>query len=146
MLLLRPWRVRRFAGVVAVLAGAAWINLGFLGLAIAQAGSRPAPDIAIIHVWSVGGLGTTAIAVMTSVTRKRDRMSFRPSIMATSAYALIAITALARVSAVAMAEAGHAMLLAARLGWMTAFACCLIFVVSGLCNGPRTGRASRHVR
>jgi uncharacterized protein involved in response to NO len=137
LLLLCPWRVRRFAGVVAVLAGVAWINLGFLGLAVAQAWSYPAPDIAIIHVWSVGGLGTTAIAVMTSVTRKRDRMSFRPSIMATSAYALIAITALARVSAVAMAEAGHAMLLVARLGWTTAFACCLVFVVSGLCNGPQ---------
>jgi uncharacterized protein involved in response to NO len=137
MLHLRPWRVPRVAGIAAVLAGVAWVNLGFLGLAFAQVAGYPASDVAVVHVWSVGGLGTTAIAVMTSVTRKRDRMSFRPSIIATSAYVLIAITTLTRVSAIAMTETGYGMLPVARLGWMAAFACCLVFVVSGLCSGLR---------
>jgi uncharacterized protein involved in response to NO len=137
MLHLRPWRVPRVAGIAAVLAGVAWVNLGFLGLAFAQVAGYPASDVAVVHVWSVGGLGTTAIAVMTSVTRKRDRMSFRPSIIATSAYVLIAITTLTRVSAIAMTETGYGMLPVARLGWIAAFACCLVFVVSGLCSGLR---------
>lgn len=139
LVLLQPWGIRPIAGIIAVLAGVAWINIGFLGLGIIQAEIYPIPDIAIVHVWSVGGLGTVAIAVMTSVTRKRDRMSFQPSALTNAAYALIALTAIARVSAATMILASPSTLLAARVSWIAAFSCCLIFIVSGLWSGRKTG-------
>ncbi|WP_246776572.1 NnrS family protein [Microvirga sp. VF16] len=137
LILLRPWGIRPIAGILAGLAGVAWMNLGFVGLGIVQAEIYPIPDLAIIHVWSVGGLGTIAIAVMTSVTRKRDQMSFQPSSLTNTSYALIAMTAIVRISA-AMIMASPVFLFAARLGWIAAFSCCLTFIVSGLWGNNRT--------
>lgn len=137
--LLRFWKTRRIAGIVAVLAGVAWINLGFLILGVAEAEIGPIPDIAIVHIWSVGGLGTTAIAVMTSITRKRDKTPFRPSALASAAYSLIGAAALARVLAAIMAAPGPILLLSAEIGWMAAFACCLAFILSGLRGWRESG-------
>ena len=134
--LLEPWEARRFSGVAAMLAGVAWINLGFLALGLAEAEIGPISDIAIVHIWSVGGLGTTAIAVMTSVTRKRDKMSFRSSPLANAAYSLIAAAALARVLSAVLAGSSPALLLSAGIGWVAAFACCLAFLLSGLRSPP----------
>lgn len=139
--LLRPWEARRFAGIVAVLAGVAWIHIGFLALGIAQTEICAIPDIVIVHIWSVGGLGTTAIAVMTSVTRKRDKRPFRPSALANAAYSLIAAAALARVLAAVMAAPSPALLLFAGIGWVAAFACCLAFLLSGLRGRSETGHS-----
>jgi uncharacterized protein involved in response to NO len=128
---LRPWRIPRMAGLAAVLAGVAWLNIGFLGLATTQMAGYLMPDVATIHMWSVGGLGTTAIAVMTSITRKRDRMSFRPGIFASLAYVWIALAAFARLLAFAVAGGSQEVLLATRLYWICAFSCCLVFVGVG---------------
>lgn len=141
--LLRFWKMRQFAGIVAVLAGVAWINTGFLTLGIAEAEIGPIPDIAIVHIWSVGGLGTTAIAVMTSVIRKRDKMSFRPSALANIAYSLITAAAVARVLAAVVAVPSPVLLLSAGIGWVAAFACCLAFMLSGSRTG--TIRRDNHV-
>jgi len=146
MFLLQPWRVHPIAGIAAVLAGVIWLNIGFLGLAILPTTGYLMPEVAIIHMWSVGGLGTTATAVMTSITRKRNRTSFRPALLANLAYASIGFSAGMRLLAFAMVESSQAVLLAVRLGWISAFSCCLVFVGIGSRDGTWRaviGRAGR---
>ncbi|WP_442931894.1 NnrS family protein [Microvirga sp. CF3016] len=146
MFLLQPWRVHPMAGIAAVLAGVIWLNIGFMGLAIMPTTGYLMPDVAIIHMWSVGGLGTTATAVMTSITRKRDRTSFRPALLANLAYASIGFSVGMRLLAFAMVESSQTVLHAARLGWISAFSCCLVFVGIGSRGGTwraAIGRADR---
>jgi len=143
VILLRPWKVHPVAGVIAVLAGVFCLNAGFLGLAVSLMTGYPVPDAAIIHVWSVGGLGMTAVAVMTSVTRKRAQIPFRPALLASLAYALIAAAAVLRLVAITLDGSSQEILLAARLGWICAFSCCAIFVEVGSRSGPWRNASER---
>ncbi|MFC1460502.1 NnrS family protein [Microvirga arabica] len=143
LILLRPWKVRPVAGVIAVLVGVFCLNAGFLGLAVSLMTGYPVPDAAIIHVWSVGGLGMTAVAVMTSVTRKRAQIPFRPALLASLAYAMIAAAAVLRLFAITLDGSSQEILLAARLGWICAFLCCAIFVELGSRSGPWRNASER---
>lgn len=131
ILLLCPWRVHSIAGIGPVLAGLAFLSVGFLGIAIFPALEVSRPEVVVIHIWSVGGLGMMAIAVMTSITRKRNGISFQPAILATMAYGLMAVAALTRLSAFLFAGESQSILLVAKSSWILSFACCMVFVGFG---------------
>ena len=52
-----------------------------------------------IHAWTIGGLGTMEIAVMSSMIRRHSGRAFAKSSLATAAFLLMTLSCLARLSA-----------------------------------------------
>lgn len=94
----RSWRSGASA-VVALHAGYGWIVAGFAMLAAHIYAPHAVASAAGIHAWTIGGLGTMEIAVMSSMIRRHSGRAFAKSPLATAAFLLMTLSCLARLSA-----------------------------------------------
>lgn len=92
-----PWQAFHHAGVAFMTLAVTAKRLGFLLLSI-QAWPGSALPIAVpLHVLAIGGLASLAVAIATSIVRKRNGRSFQRSILCSSTYACLAAALLLRL-------------------------------------------------
>jgi len=117
------------AGLGAIVGALAWTPVGFCLRALEAAGL--AGSGAPIHAWSIGAFGLMAVAVMTSVARKRQRRPFAPSRAASVAYAAMTSAVVLRLAITIAPDAAGALGLAARIGWLTALGATVLVLAGG---------------
>jgi uncharacterized protein involved in response to NO len=122
--------------VVVLHVGYAWIVAGLLLLAAAKLGG-PISAASAMHALGTGGVGTMILAVMSraSLGHTGRPLIAHPAIAA--AYALVSLAALLRVfGPVLYPQAYNALMLAAGLAWITAFAVFALIYLPAL-TSPR---------
>ncbi|MBS1183121.1 MAG: hypothetical protein H6Q99_3001 [Proteobacteria bacterium] len=128
---IQPWRIRPYAGCVILAVGLLWKRLALLLLALADLGIADISPFAIIHAFSVGGIAMLAIAIATSIVRKKDKRSLMPSPLADVIYLAIAAAAVARVGAAIDFELYDTLIPLARWSWAVAFLGYILFTLRG---------------
>jgi len=128
---IQPWRIKPYAGCVILAVGLLWKRLAFLLLALMHLGVADISPFAVIHAFAVGGLATLAIAIATSIVRKKDKRSLMPSLLADVVYVAIAAAAIARVGAAMDFELYDTLIPAARWSWAIAFLGYILFTLRG---------------
>lgn len=128
---IEPWRIKPYAGCVILAVGLVWKRLAFLLLALMDLGIADISPFAVIHAFAVGGLATLAIAIATSIIRKKDKRSLMPSLLADVVYVAIAGAAVARVGAALDVELYDTLIPFARWSWAVAFLGYILFTLRG---------------
>ena len=128
---IQPWRIKPYGGCVILAVGLVWKRLAFLLLALQDLGIADISPFAIIHAFAVGGLATLAIAIATSIVRKKDKRALMPSLLADAIYLAIAGAAIARVGAALDFELYDTLIPAARWSWAIAFLGYILFTLRG---------------
>lgn len=106
-----------------------FVGIGFLlqgtGIALDDFGLMTAA----LHCWTVGGVGTMSLAIMTRATRGHTGRSLTAHWGTSLVYALIIIAAIARMASAVMPQQTMLLLPVAGLSWMLAFSgfFCLYF-------------------
>jgi len=124
------------AGLGAIVGALAWIPMGFCLRALEAAGL--AGSGAPVHAWSIGAFGLMAVAVVTSVARKRQRRPFAPSRAASVAYAAMTSAVVLRLAMTIAPDAAGALGLAARIGWLVSLGATVVVLAGG-------GRAAQFI-
>lgn len=133
---IEPWRIKPYAGCVILVVGMAWKRIAMAMLAAVDLGVVNLSPFAVIHAFAVGGLATLAIAIATSIVRKKDKRSLTPSLLADVIYVAIAAAAVSRVAA-AIDHQQHDLLIAsARWCWAVAFVGYGLFTLRGAIMPP----------
>lgn len=135
---IEPWRIKPYAGCVILAVGLVWKRLAFLLLALMDLGIADISPFAVIHAFAVGGLATLAIAIATSIVRKKDKRSLMPSLLADVVYVAIAGAAVARVGAALDFELYDTLIPLARWSWAVAFLGYILFTLRGAIWPPAT--------
>ncbi|TJW05312.1 MAG: NnrS family protein [Mesorhizobium sp.] len=91
------WRSVASSTVLALHIGYGWIIVGFGLLATHIFAPASLGQAAAVHAWTIGAIGTMALAIMASMIRKHSRRAFAPSVPATSAFIAITICCLSRL-------------------------------------------------
>lgn len=138
---IQPWRIKPYAGCVILAVGLLWKRLALLLLALADLGVADISPFAIIHAFAVGGLATLAIAIATSIVRKKDKRSLMPSLLADVIYVAIAAAAIARVGAAMDIELYDTLIPLARWSWAVAFLGYIVFTLRGFVWPPTATKA-----
>jgi uncharacterized protein involved in response to NO len=120
-------RLARWAGdrtlrdrlVLVLHAGYAFVPIGFLLEGLGALGIV-APS-AGIHAWTVGAVGTMTLAVMTRASLGHTGHELKASWPAQAIYALIVISAVARIAAALLPVSVDLLLHVAACGWAGAF-------------------------
>lgn len=128
---IEPWRIKPYAGCVILAVGLVWKRLAFLLLALMDLGIADISPFAVIHAFAVGGLATLAIAIATSIVRKKDKRSLMPSLLADVVYVAISGAAVARVGAALDVELYDTLIPFARWSWAVAFLGYILFTLRG---------------
>lgn len=97
----------------------AFVPLGYILSGLAAFDNLP--PSAGIHAWTGGAIGTMTLAVMTRATLGHTGQALRASIGTQCVYAAVIAAALTRVCASIDAAHMHVLLIAAGIGWTTAF-------------------------
>ncbi|MEZ5787950.1 MAG: NnrS family protein [Xanthobacteraceae bacterium] len=98
----------------------AFVPIGFL-LTGAAALSPSVPATAGFHAWSVGAIGTMTLAVMTRASRGHTGRTLEAPFSTQVLFAAIIISALLRISAALLPDAGQPLLWVAGIAWVAAF-------------------------
>jgi len=93
----RGWQTLASPIVVVLHVSYLWVPIGFLLMAFWAMGW--VSDIAALHAWSVGGIGSTTLAVMTRASLGHSGLPLKDSAVLTTIYAAINVAALTRVLA-----------------------------------------------
>lgn len=120
---LARWAGHRTAGEVPVFVlhlAYAFIPLGFVLLGLAVLSAQTGAD-AGIHAWSGGAIGLMTLAVMSRLGLSHTRRPVRDTLAMRAIYALVLLTALARVAAPFAPEQWMALLTPAAVAWSAAF-------------------------
>jgi uncharacterized protein involved in response to NO len=125
--LLQLWRLARWRGwatggepLLAVLHVAYFfLPLGLLGVAAAALGWLSPPSA--LHILTVGGIGTTTLAVMTRATRGHTGRPLTASFLTTAIYGAVLIAAVSRPLAEAVPQFYHLLLDLSGGAWIAAF-------------------------
>lgn len=96
-----------------------WIPAGFLMLALAHLGLLA--ETAALHAWTVGGIGGMTLAVMTRASLGHAGLPLEDSVLLTSIYLSVTLSALVRVSAGIWPDTPQMMIQASGLLWCAAF-------------------------
>ena len=96
-----------------------WVPTGFLLLALAEADFIS--DIAALHAFAVGGIGSTTLAVMTRASLGHAGLPLRDSKLLTSIYVAVNLAAITRVMATLWFEQYENFLSLSGLLWAGAF-------------------------
>ncbi|WP_434722838.1 NnrS family protein [Mesorhizobium sp. RIZ17] len=91
------WRSRVSSTVLALHIGYGWIVVGFGLLAIHILKPASLGQAAAVHAWTIGAIGTMALAIMASMIRKHSRRAFATSVPATGAFVAMTICCLSRL-------------------------------------------------
>lgn len=94
----RGWR-SRVPSVVALHAGYGWIVVGFALLAINIFEPESLGRLAAIHAWTIGAVGTMALAIMASMIRRHSGSAFTRSATLTAAFAAVTASCFLRLGA-----------------------------------------------
>jgi len=100
-----------------------WIPLGFLLLALSETGIIS--DITALHAWTVGGIGSTTLAVMTRASLGHSGQPLIDGWALTSIYIAVNVAAFSRVLASIWFDQYEALLSLSGILWCMAF---LLFV------------------
>ena len=82
------------SSVFALHIGYGWITVGFGLLAIHIFAPARLGQAAAVHAWTIGAIGTMALAIIASMIRKHSRRAFETSVRATGAFAAMTICCL----------------------------------------------------
>ncbi|TPN35215.1 NnrS family protein [Mesorhizobium sp. B1-1-6] len=93
----RGWRMVASSSVLALHIGYGWITVGFGLLAIHIFAPARLGQAAAVHAWTIGAIGTMALAIMASMIRKHSRRAFASSVPATGAFVAMTICCLSRL-------------------------------------------------
>ena len=126
----RVWQIKPYAGVVIMVVGMVWKRVGLLLLAAWSFGVGDVPQLAVIHVLTIGGLATLAIGIATSIVRKREKRSLTPSGLANLTYAAIIAAMAARVGGALVPDWHDGLVMTGRWLWLTAFTGYFAFVIA----------------
>ncbi|WP_162939681.1 NnrS family protein [Neorhizobium sp. NCHU2750] len=118
---IRPWQAFRHGGVRFMTFAIAAKRIGFLLLAADAAPDCPLPPAIAIHVLAIGGLASLAVAIATSIVRKRNGQSFRRSALGSATYLCLAAALALRVGYAALPDRSL-LLTVAQAFWLLGFA------------------------
>ncbi|MDG4892363.1 NnrS family protein [Mesorhizobium sp. WSM4976] len=93
----KGWRSLSSSTVLGLHIGYGWIVVGFGLLAIHIFAPAMLGQATAVHAWTIGAVGTMALAIMASMIRKHGRLAFRPSMPATCALAAMTSCCLSRL-------------------------------------------------
>lgn len=121
MIHIAPWQAFRNGGVRFMTFAMAAKRAGFLLLAVDGSMGLQLSSAVAIHVLAIGGLASLAVAIATSIVRKRNGRSFHHSALGTATYACLA-AALAWRVAYAFYPEMNSLLHASQTFWLFGFA------------------------
>ncbi|MDX8528302.1 NnrS family protein [Mesorhizobium sp. MSK_1335] len=93
----KGWRSLSSSTVLGLHIGYGWIVTGFAFLAIHIFAPAVLGQATAVHAWTIGAIGTMALAIMASMIRKHSRLAFVPSAPATGALAAMTACCLSRL-------------------------------------------------
>jgi uncharacterized protein involved in response to NO len=93
----KGWRSLSSSTVLGLHIGYGGIVLGFGLLAIHIFAPAMLGQATAVHAWTVGAIGTMALAIMASMIRRHSRLAFMPSMPATGALAAMTACCLSRL-------------------------------------------------
>lgn len=93
----KGWRGLSSPTVLGLHIGYGWIVAGFAFLAIHIFAPAMLGRATAVHAWTIGAIGTMALAIMASMIRKHSRLAFVPSAPATGALAAMTASCLFRL-------------------------------------------------
>ena len=135
----RPWLTRHRPILWVLHAAYAWLPVGLVLLALAEAGAIPVS--AGVHALAVGATGGLIIGMITRTARGHTGRLLRVSSREVLAYALVMLAAVLRVLVPFLAAPLHTpALAAAALAWSGAFALYLWVYVPWLCAARLDGK------
>ena len=105
--------------------GYLWVCIGFLLLALAAFGPV-VPEIAAIHVFSVGGMGTMTLVVMSRATLGHSGRLLRAGGWLSSALWLMTLSVFARLAAALVPQQMGLLVMISLTAWVAAFVAFLI--------------------
>ncbi|UCI22919.1 NnrS family protein (plasmid) [Mesorhizobium sp. B2-1-8] len=120
------WRSVASSTVLALHIGYGWIIVGFGLLAIHILAPECLGQAAAIHAWTIGAIGTMALAIMASMIRKQSRRAFVSSVPATGAFAAITICCLSRLLVEMLPSYGALLTSISSALWVVAFGLFLV--------------------
>lgn len=128
----KGWRSLSSSTVLGLHIGYGWIVVGFASLAVHIFAPAMLGQATAVHAWTIGAIGTMALAIMASMIRKHSRLAFMPSSPATGALAAMTTCCLSRQLIEALP--GYFGVLASLSGalWIVAFALFMMAYVRAL--------------
>lgn len=117
-----PWHAFQYGGVRFMTFAMVAKRVGFLLLAIQAWPASSMPLAVPQHVLAIGGLASLAVAIATSMVRKRNGQSFQRSFLGTVTYLCLAGALALRISYAVFPEHGQSLLHAAQAFWLAGFA------------------------
>jgi uncharacterized protein involved in response to NO len=121
LILLAPWHAFRHGGVRFMSFDMLSKRVGFLLLSIQAMPGSTMPLAVPQHVLAIGGLASLAVAIATSMVRKRNGQSFQRSFLGTATYLCLAGALALRVGYAIYPEHGQGLLHAAQAFWLVGF-------------------------
>lgn len=91
------------ADILGLVPGQAWLGLGLLGFGAATLSLLPLPSVAVLHLATIGGIGTTTLVMMLRTIAQRDRGAM-PVLRVLLAAALMGAAAVLRAFGLAAPE------------------------------------------
>lgn len=116
-----PWHAFQHGGVRFMTFAMVSKRIGFLLLAIQAWPGSTMPLAVPQHVLAIGGLASLAVAIATSMVRKRNGQSFQRSFLGTATYLCLAGALALRVGYAIYPEHGQGLLHAAQAFWLAGF-------------------------
>ena len=117
-----PWHAFQYGGVRFMTFAMVSKRAGFLLLAIQAMPESTMPPAVPQHVLAIGGLASLAVAIATSMVRKRNGQSFQRSFLGTATYLCLAGALALRVGYSIHPDYGTGLLHAAQAFWLAGFA------------------------
>lgn len=92
----RGWQAGGNWSILALHIGYSWIAVGFALLAIHVLAPEHVAQAAAVHAWTIGAIGTSGLAIMSSMIRKHAGRSFVASRPATASFVCVSLSSLSR--------------------------------------------------
>jgi len=117
-----PWHAFQYGGVRFMTFAMVSKRIGFLLLAIQALPGCTMPLAVPQHVLAIGGLASLAVAIATSMVRKRNGQSFQHSFLGTATYLCLGGALALRIGHAVYPDYGLGLLHAAQAFWLIGFA------------------------
>lgn len=116
------WRCAAVPPLLALHVGYGWIVAGFALLALHAWVPDRLAQAAAVHAWTVGGIGTMALAIMASMIRRHGGHAFAASHIATAAFVSITLCSASRLLVEVCPDQAPFLVATAGSLWIAAFA------------------------
>lgn len=140
----QPWRARRTPALLALHAGYACLPAGFALVFLHGMAPAAVPAAVALHVWTIGAIGLTCVAVMASMIRRHLGRPLTESSRLNVAFVLLAAALAARAGADFLAPSREPLIAAAAAAWIVAHLLFLAWFAGSLRAArdaaPGTGR------